>query len=444
MSGLDTLQLIIYHVKLILFSGDTLHVLLRFMPFILFLECPFQLLVMGGIIHYFLRQKFYPPAEMPYYPSISVIITCYSEGAEVRQSIRSIAEQCYPGDVQIIAVIDGAAQNKLTYDTAKKMVSTINQMPKRVLYVLPKWKRGGRVSSLNSGLQVSKHDYLLVLDGDSSCDNDVLMNAMNNFTDPNVLAVAGALRIRNAKKSLATRFQALEYMMAIHATKIALNELNVVNNVSGAFGFFRKKILNRVQGWDSGTAEDLDMTVRLKNYFGTHPELKIAFEPNAMALTDGPDTWRGLLTQRLRWEGDLFYIYGRKHRHSFRPKQIGWMNFIIMFWTGLIFQLIFPLIIIGYLSYITYKYPFITTVSVLFVAWLYYLISTVLLYIEHILLVSERKKYDLSFAWLLPFFPFYTFIMRVWAGIATISELFLDAHQDTSMAPWWVLRKSKF
>ena len=62
----------------------------------------------------------------------------------------------------------------------------------------------------------------------------------------------------------------------------------------------------------------------------------------------------------------------------------------------------------------------------------------------HILFVSERKKYDLSFFWLLPLFPFYTFFMRVWAGIATISEIFLHTHQDTSMAPWWVLKKSKF
>lgn len=439
-----TLEAIIYHIKVLLLTNDAWHLALVFMPFILFLELPFQLFIMFGIIHYYIRQKFYPPANMPHYPGVSVIITCYAEGKDVSKSIRSIAEQLYPGKIQIIPVIDGAKQNIQTYYAAKALIPQIEKIPKREMYLLPKWKRGGRVSSLNSALHFVQHDIILVLDGDSSCDNDVIINAINNFTDPNVIAVAGALRLRNAKTNLVTRFQALEYMLAIHASKIALNEMNTVNNISGAFGFFRKDILKNCAGWDSGSAEDLDITMRLKNYFGSHPEYRITFEPNAMAMTDGPDTWRGLFKQRLRWEGDLYYVYARKHKHSFRPKIIGWKNFLVTLWTGLIFQLIFPLIIIAYLCYLLFAYPLLISSTILFMSWLFYFIMTLILYIEHILFVSERKKYDLGFLWLVPFFPFYTLLMRIWAGIATVSELFLNSHQDTSMAPWWVLRKSKF
>jgi cellulose synthase/poly-beta-1,6-N-acetylglucosamine synthase-like glycosyltransferase len=438
------LEAIIYHIKVILIANDAWHFALAFMPFILFLELPFQLLIIGGIIHYYIRQKLHPPAIMPHCPGVSVIITCYAEGMDVSKSILSIAEQLYPGHIQIIPVIDGAKQNFETYNAAKSLVPRVKKIPKREIYILPKWKRGGRVSSLNSAMHVVRHEIVLVLDGDSSCDNDVIRNAVTDFADPNVIAVAGALRIRNAKKNLVTRFQAMEYMMAIHASKIALNEINSVNNISGAFGFFRRDILKSCSGWDSGSAEDLDITMRLKSYFGVNPNFHIAFEPNAMALTDGPETWFGLFKQRLRWEGDLYYIYARKHKHSLRPKNIGWKNFIIIFWTGLIFQLIFPLIIMAYLSYLIYSYPLLVSSTVLFIAWLYYFATTLIMYIVHLLFVSERKKYDLGFFWLIPFFPFYTFLMRVWAGVATVSEIFLNAHQDTSMAPWWVLRKSKF
>ena len=182
----------------------------------------------------------------------------------------------------------------------------------------------------------------------------------------------------------------------------------------------------------------------MKTYFGDHPNFKIAFEPEAIALTDGPSTWFDFFKQRFRWDGDLFYIYVKKHKLNFSPKKLGWVNFLVILWTGLMFQIIFPLIIIGYLTYLFISHTLIVAATLLFIAWLYYLISTTILYIMHILFVSERKKYDLSFFWLLPLFPFYTFFMRVWAGIATISEIFLHTHQDTSMAPWWVLKKSKF
>ena len=50
------------------------------------------------------------------------------------------------------------------------------------------------------------------------------------------MAVSGNLRVRNATHSLATRLQALEYMLAIHASRIGLDQLNAVNIISGAFG----------------------------------------------------------------------------------------------------------------------------------------------------------------------------------------------------------------
>ena len=97
------------------------------MPFILILELPFQLFIFGGIIHYFLRQKYSPPAIMPNYPSVSVIILCYSEGQEVEKSILSIAEQIYPAPIQIIPVIDGATDNYETYQAVKRLAPIVRE-----------------------------------------------------------------------------------------------------------------------------------------------------------------------------------------------------------------------------------------------------------------------------------------------------------------------------
>lgn len=416
----------------------------RYMPFVILLELPLTLLVWFCVLLYGLKLWFHPKRRIAQYPKWSVIITCYSEGKDVYKSIVSILEQLYPTDIQIIAVIDGAKANRETYQAAMLLQKQYAKKTHRELIILPKWKRGGRVSSLNSGLQLVKHELVLVLDGDSSCDNDALIQASQSFSDPKVIAVSGGLRVRNAKKNLCTRLQALEYMLSLMVGKTGLNEINAVNNISGAFGMFRRRILHRVIGWDSGSAEDLDMTMRLKNFFGKYRELKIIFNPKVMAHTDAPDTWRGYFKQRLRWEGDLFYIYAKKHWASFKPSQVGWINFFIMIWTGLVFQIAFPMIVIVFLSYLIITQEATIITFIMISIYLFYLLVALLGYLEYMLIISERKRYDLSFCWYLLLLPCYTFISRIWAGVAVLSEIFLRSHQDTSMAPWWVLKKSKF
>jgi poly-beta-1,6-N-acetyl-D-glucosamine synthase len=418
--------------------------MLLFMPFVLLIELPFQLLIFFNVLYWFIRKKLTPKITEPYYPKISVILTCYSEGKDVGIALNSLAEQLYPGFIEIFAMIDGAKKNYITYQTAKMFVKKFDKIPKKKLIVVPKWQRGGRVSSLNTALKLSTGEIILVLDGDSSCDNDLLAKATQHFLNKNTMAVTGSLRVRNAKKSLVTRFQALEYMFAIQTAKVGLSEMNTVNNISGAFGIFRKSFLLKVSGWDSGTAEDLDLTFRMKSYFGKHPELKIKFDPALIVHTDGPTTWRGFLQQRERWEGDLYYIMIRKHRASLRPSIIGWMNLIIIIWDGLLMQLVFPIMIIAYMSYFIYAYPGIYVTTILILLYAYYLFTTLLLYLEHVFLVSERKKYDLSFIGFVPLMPFYNMISRFWAGISIIKEILFKTHKDTSMAPWWVIRKSKY
>src|SRR5881275_58039 len=191
---------------------------------------------------------------------------------------------------------------------------------------VPRWRRCARVSSLNQGLALACGEIVLALDGDTSFDNDMVRHAVRHFADSNVVAVAGNLRVRNARRSFVTRLQALEYALSIHLSRAGLDAFNLVNNISGAFGIFRRDFLRRIGGWDSGTAEDLDLTLRIKKYFARHPNLRIRFEPRAMGHTDAPETFRGFLKQRLRWDVDLSYLYLRKYGHHLRPGLLGLRN----------------------------------------------------------------------------------------------------------------------
>src|SRR5262249_1269727 len=140
-------------------------------------------------------------------------------------------------------IVDGAVQNAATLEAARRAAAEFRCVPRRRVLVVPKWQRGGRVSALNAALNFATGEVVMSLDGDLSFDNDMVRQATRHFDDPNVVGVAGNLRVRNAAASLAARLQALEYVLSIGAGKTGLSEFNIVNNISGAFGVFRASFI---------------------------------------------------------------------------------------------------------------------------------------------------------------------------------------------------------
>jgi cellulose synthase/poly-beta-1,6-N-acetylglucosamine synthase-like glycosyltransferase len=271
----------------------------------------------------------------------------------------------------------------------------------------------------------------------------MVAHATRHFDDPNVVAVAGCLRVRNVRASLAARLQGLEYVLSIGAGKTGLSEFNLVNNISGAFGVFRAAFIRNLGGWDAGTAEDLNMTMRIKQYFGRHPGLRIVFDPHAVGHTDAPDSFAGFFKQRMRWDGDLFYIFVRKFRHSFRPRLLGWRTFLFTVMSGLLLQLVMPFVIVVYTLLLFYTVPVGRALGMLGYVYCMYLVALVLYFALYMVAVSERPKQDLVYFLYLPLVPLFAFIARVHSAFALLNEMLMKSHLDSSMAPWWVLRKTQ-
>lgn len=418
--------------------------LLKFIPFALFLEFPFYLLIIVGLVSYLFRTKHNGHVDNNYLPSVSCIVLCYAEENAVELTIRSLSEQIYGGPIEIIAIMDGAKQNLSTYNAARSMESYVKKHPNRKLRVVPKWHRGGRVSSMNLGLTLSQGDIVMAVDGDTSFDNDMVFEATRPFSNEDVVAVAGNLRVRNITESLVTRLQGIEYSIAIYLGKTALSEFNIVNNISGAFGIHRRSFLKKLGGWDAGTAEDLDLTIRIKGYFARHPNFKIVFAPKAIGHTDAPSTWRQFLDQRLRWDGDLLYLYLKKHKSRIGTRLLGWRNSLMIMWTGLFFQLVMPFMIVVYTVYLEITAPIETFTAVMVFIYLIYLMISLLMFSLFLLFLSERKWQDTKLLVFLPLFPLFSFLIRVWSAVASLKEIIENAHLDSSMAPWWTLKKTKF
>ncbi len=187
--------------------------------------------------------------ELTQFPSISFVITCYGEGDAIGITIDTLVEQVYPGHIEILAVVDGAVQNQDTYQAALNGELRHAGVRNRKVRVIPKWQRGGRVSTLNAGLSVAQGEIVINVDGDTSFDNDMVFTMMKQFTSKDVIASGGALRVRNHDANILTKMQSLEYMLSMQAGKTGMAKWGVLNNISGAFGAFRKTYSNK---WVAG------------------------------------------------------------------------------------------------------------------------------------------------------------------------------------------------
>jgi len=425
----------------IIFNTNLLEKIILVLPYLIF-EFPFAvgIIVVLTLKYWF---GFFRKRKANYFPHVTAVITAYNEGHAVRKSIESILNQDYPGELEIIVVVDGAKQNRLTYEVAKSYEGIHQEGKKRVL-VIPKWERGGRASSLNLGLNMAKGEIVMALDGDTSFDFDMVRNAVAHFWDDKVVAISGNLRIRNWNKTLVTRFQAIEYSISIYMAKQFLDAFGLLNNVSGAFGVFRKDFLKSIGGWDAGTAEDLDLTLRIKKYKSIYPDIKLGFAEDAIGLTDGPETWKGILKQRQRWDGDLAYLFFKKHKSALNPFITGLKEAFYLYYASLLQQFALPVFVILYYAKLFMKFTVVEVMAIIAFIYLIYAVHTFILMSFFVAVVSERKSWDIR---LIPYtllYPIYGFILRINALVAYIDEIFFDAHKRTNYVPPWVARKSKF
>ncbi len=414
-------------------------VIARLLPMLLLFELPLFFLVISGILRWFQQRYLHPEPATTYCPSVSCIITCYAEGEAIRQTIDTLVEQCYSGPIEIIAVIDGAVQNRDTYAVGLQAARDYRHHPTRRVRLLPKWQRGGRVSTLNTGLAFARGEIIINADADTSFDNDAVAEIVRHFADPNVPAVGGALRVRNHENGLIGRLQALEYLISMLGGKTGLGQWNLLNNISGAFGAFRRDFLTQIGGWDTHTAEDLDLTVRIKQYFARHPHMKLPFACRAIGHTDAPPDWSTLVKQRLRWDGDLLFLYLRKHWPAFTPRLLGWKTFAFTLCYGVLQNVLLPFLVLLFSVWLLLNYPPPYLLSLASLLYLVYLGCSSLLYALVVGAISERPGEDLQLIWALPLYPLYTLWLRLLCAFALLNELLRRSHEESSMAPWWVL-----
>lgn len=315
----------------------------------------FAILIMAYL---YINQYTYKPTS-GFFPFVSIIVPVYNEEKVVTASIKSLLDLNY-SNYEIIIVNDGSTDN--TKEVTEALVGYQKGRLSDIKVSLINKPNGGKAQALNAGIKYSKAEIVLCMDGDSQLSPDSIKVAVRHFSNPEIGAVAGNVKVINRGKLL-TDLQALEYIEGLNMARSAQSFVNLVNIIPGPIGLFRKKAIEEAGFYSSDTfAEDADLTLKiLANGW------KIYYEPNSISYTEAPEKLHELLKQRYRWTRGIIQSI-RKHKKLMINPTINFGDTFIM-WTMAYEALIWPVMNIAANLFFIVAAIFFGFTSLIFFWW---------------------------------------------------------------------------
>ncbi|MDE6239264.1 MAG: glycosyltransferase family 2 protein [Muribaculaceae bacterium] len=170
-------------------------------------------------------------------PLVTILAPGKNEGKHIFSLVRSLREQTYR-NYEVIIVDDGSDDDTPLICRDLEKAGYIDRYIRSNV-------RGGKASAANLGLEFARGKYVVHLDADSSLDRDAIEKILIPFYyDDNIKAVGGVVKVRNARDSICTSMQALEYLKTIQVGRMVTNHLGILHIISGAFGAFDRQALN--------------------------------------------------------------------------------------------------------------------------------------------------------------------------------------------------------
>ena len=261
------------------------------------------------------------------YPGVSVLIACYNEAPHIAETLRSVALQGYPGELEVLVLDDGSTDDSV--DVALGAIAAMEAADRAVFRVLRNDDNAGKAAALNRGLALASHDLVATVDGDSWLYAFALQRAVERMiTDPpGTKAVAGSVLVRNAGTNWLTRAQQWDYFHGIAAVKRMQSMYHGTLVAQGAFSLYERQAMRDIGGWPECVGEDIVASWALLE--AGH---RIGYAEDALLYTHAPTTFRQFALQRKRWSRGLIEAF-RHHPDLLHKPRLT----VLFIWWNLLF-----------------------------------------------------------------------------------------------------------
>jgi biofilm PGA synthesis N-glycosyltransferase PgaC len=265
------------------------------------------------------------------YPGVSILVAAYNEESSIADTIRSIGDQCYPGEFEVMVIDDGSKDST---------AAIVEANPRPWLRLLRQPRNMGKSAALNRGLAEAKYDYVISLDADSYLYKDALRRLVERyFSDPaSTRAVAGTMLVRNSRKNWITRTQEWDYFHGISAIKRVQSLFQGTMVAQGAFSIYDRAALLEIGGWQDCVGEDIVLTWALLSR-----GWRVGHAEDACCFTNVPDNLKQFIRQRQRWSRGMMEAFRQHPRVLVAPRMstlFVWWN-VFFPWLDLAYTLFF-------------------------------------------------------------------------------------------------------
>lgn len=223
------------------------------------------------------------------------------------------------------------------------------------------------------GVNPSFYEFVLMVDADTEVLRDSLNRMVSCFVhDSKVVGLCGETKLANEKDSWVTMIQVYEYYISHFLSKAFESLFGSVTCLPGCFCMYRVRspgkhlpllvsnqvivdyAENRVNTLHQKNllhlGEDRYLTTLILKHFPTY---KTKFTADAVCLTNAPDSWSVLLSQRRRWINSTIHNLGEL---VFLPQLCGFccfsMRFVVIL--DLLSTLVMPAVVC-YLGFLIYR-----------------------------------------------------------------------------------------
>lgn len=267
---------------------------------------------------------------------VTIIIPAHNEEEWIRDSVLSIVNLNYP-NFELIIIDDGSTDNTINIlNEVLKLKATemqyikhykdglVIEILKSQIYpnvrVVFKEKGTKKAGAINAGLNISKNEYVCMIDADTVLERDSLLKVMAGIEKDreriigigSYFGLSNGLKIKDGVVTEKTfsynpiiAYQNLEYIRSFIGNRLAWSKYNSMPTVAGGFCVWRRDILYELGGFSPDfSSEDIEFTFRAQDYIARNPskKFKIVMLPYSVGWTEGPSNIRSLISQRNRWQ----------------------------------------------------------------------------------------------------------------------------------------------
>lgn len=220
---------------------------------------------------------------------VTVLLPVYNAKESIKETIESIQDQKYCGNIYINIIDDGSTDGTIELLKSMDLDSNVTLIESEHL---------GKAFALNKGLKQVKTDYTITVDSDTVLHPLAIRNIMKKLVNSNekTAATAGCLFVKNAKKSFITKLQEWDYTLGIFGIKLAQSNYNSTLVAQGAFSAYKTEMLRKIGGWQNCVGEDIVLTWQLLS-----EGYETNFSKDAIAFAEVPEKFGSLGKQRKRW-----------------------------------------------------------------------------------------------------------------------------------------------